>query len=136
MTLTKTAPTAVTKTDADGNSYTFQGVYGPTSFTAYDKSIRFLGSGNKFYYPTSTNPMRAFRCYFQLPTEVAAKLSNLDMAFDGGIDVATGIIGTDVSPLEQVTGHIYSVSGQYVGTKAEGLPKGLYIRDGKKFVVK
>lgn len=138
VTLTKTAPKGVTKTDADGNSYTFQGVYEPTSFEAGNKSIRFLGSGNKFYYPTSTNPMRAFRCYFQLPTEVAAKLSNLDMAFDGGIDVATGIIaiGTDVSPLEQATGHIYSVSGQHVGTKAEGLPKGLYIRDGKKFVVK
>ena len=137
VTLTNTTPTVVTQT-AENEEYSFQGVYEPKKFTANDKSIRFLGSGNKFYYPSNENPMRAFRCYFTLPTNVAANLSKLDMALDDGMGVATGIIaiGTDVSPQEQATGHIYSVSGQYVGTKAEGLPKGLYIRDGKKFVVK
>lgn len=30
--------------------------------------------------------------------------------------------------------HIYSVSGQYMGTSVTALPKGIYIRDGRKFV--
>ena len=33
-------------------------------------------------------------------------------------------------------GKIYNLNGTCVGTSAENLPKGIYIRDGKKFVVK
>ena len=138
VTLTNGTPTVVTKEDAEGNTYTFQGIYEPTSFTANDKSIRFIGSGNKFYYPSNTNAMRAFRCYFTLPSDIAASLAKIDMALDENMGVATGIIAVDLdtSPQEQTTGRIYSVSGQYLGTQATGLQKGLYIRDGKKFVVK
>lgn len=31
---------------------------------------------------------------------------------------------------------VYTIQGQYVGNELEGLPRGLYIRDGKKIVVK
>lgn len=34
------------------------------------------------------------------------------------------------------TGKVYNTSGQYVGTSTEGLPKGLYIINGRKVVVK
>ena len=120
----------VTKT-ADGKEYTFQGIYAPTSFAANDKSIRFIGSGNKFYYPSNTNPMRAFRAYFTLPK--GATTAKVGMSFDEDMGVATGIVAVDGGAVD---GRIYSMSGQYVGTSTQGLPRGLYIRDGRKFVVK
>lgn len=33
-------------------------------------------------------------------------------------------------------GSVYNLQGQKVGDKLEGLPKGVYIKDGKKQVVK
>lgn len=120
----------VTKT-ADGKEYTFQGIYAPTSFAANDKSIRFIGSGNKFYYPNSPNPMRAFRAYFKLPAGTTE--AKVGMSFDEDMGVATGIVAVDGGAVD---GRIYSMSGQYVGTSTQGLPRGLYIRDGRKFVVK
>jgi hypothetical protein len=128
--LTSTQPGVVTKT-ADGRDYTFQGIYAPKSFTVGDKSIRFIGSGNKFYYPNSENPMRAFRAYFTLPS--GATDAKVGMSFDEDMGVATGIVAVDGGA---VSGRIYSMSGQYVGTSTQGLPRGLYIRDGRKFVVK
>ena len=126
VTLTNTKPEVVT---IDG--YTFQGIYAPTSFEANDKSIRFIGSGNKFYYPNSPNPMRAFRAYFTLPTGTTE--AKVGMSFDEDMGVATGIVAVDGGAVD---GRIYSMSGQYVGTSTQGLPRGLYIRDGRKFVVK
>ena len=111
--------------------YTFQGIYAPKSFTKGDKSIRFIGSGNKFYYPSNTNPMRAFRAYFTLPK--GATTAKVGMSFDEDMGVATGIVAVDGGAVD---GRIYSMSGQYVGTSTQGLPRGLYIRDGRKFVVK
>ena len=53
--------------------------------------------------------------------------------------ISSGIDGVTVSP--DVTGkpadnRIYSIDGRYVGTDETQLPKGLYIRGGKKFVKK
>ena len=126
VTLTNADPKKVT---FDG--YTFQGIYAPKSFTKGDKSIRFIGSGNKFYYPNSTTPMRAFRAYFTLPTGTTE--AKVGMSFDEDMGVATGIVAVDGGAVD---GRIYSMSGQYVGTSTQGLPRGLYIRDGRKFVVK
>lgn len=128
--LTSTQPEVVTQT-ADGREYTFQGIYAPKSFTKGDKSIRFIGSGNKFYYPNSANPMRAFRAYFTLPAGTTE--AKVGMSFDEDMGVATGIVAVDGGAVD---GRIYSMSGQYVGTSTQGLPRGLYIRDGRKFVVK
>ncbi|MDD6853128.1 MAG: hypothetical protein PUD58_02320, partial [Prevotella sp.] len=33
-------------------------------------------------------------------------------------------------------GKVYNLNGQYVGDSLEGLPKGIYIAAGKKYVVK
>lgn len=33
-------------------------------------------------------------------------------------------------------GRVYSLNGQYIGDSLEGLPKGIYIRGGKKFIVR
>lgn len=45
----------------------------------------------------------------------------------------TGISGVETVPTT-TTGIIYNLQGQPMGTSAEDLPHGIYIRDGKKFV--
>lgn len=65
-------------------------------------------------------------------TPSAAKVA-MSFGDDGN---TTGII--DINNVEKhVTGGaVYSISGKYMGTSVEGLPKGAYIMDGRKFVVR
>lgn len=58
--------------------------------------------------------------------DVAVRLS-----YDG---VADAMPSPDAGPAAPAP--IYSLGGQYVGTSAEGLPKGVYISGGKKLVIK
>lgn len=50
-------------------------------------------------------------------------------------DNATAIEDVTRKPAAQ-DGRIYSITGQYEGTSLEGLPKGIHIMNGRKFVVK
>ena len=50
-------------------------------------------------------------------------------------DEATAIEDVTRKPAAQ-GGRIYSITGQYEGTSLEGLPKGIHIMNGRKFVVK
>ena len=49
------------------------------------------------------------------------------------IGIADAVAGTDNKSADN---RIYSIDGRYVGTDATQLPKGLYIKGGKKFVKK
>lgn len=48
-------------------------------------------------------------------------------------DPSTGI-SSPVLPLDKSSQHIYTVTGQYVGTNLDVLPHGIYIVDGKKVI--
>ena len=67
-----------------------------------------------------------------------AKLTTFDMYFDEG--EVTGIHEIENSSAVRTgntsNGKVYNVNGQYVGTSLDGLAKGMYIVNGKKFVVK
>ena len=52
----------------------------------------------------------------------------------GNASVSTGIDNITVSPSTDNDRRIYSVDGRYLGTDETKLGKGLYIRDGKKFI--
>lgn len=56
---------------------------------------------------------------------------------DNGTEV-TAIKNLDGEDIETMfaTGKVYNMSGQYVGTSLDGLSKGMYIMNGKKYVVK
>mgnify|MGYP002624221797 CR=1 FL=1 len=63
--------------------------------------------------------------------------------FDDGIteldsdgNQTTAISRLDNEDVIITTGKVYNMSGQFVGNSIEGLPHGLYIRNGKKVVVK
>ena len=49
-------------------------------------------------------------------------------------DWTTSINKVDYKP--NVNESVYNLKGQYVGNSLEGLPKGIYIKGGKKQVVK
>ena len=67
-----------------------------------------------------------------------AKSGTFDLLFDEG--EVTGIREIEsTKPAESVmigNGKVYSVNGQYVGNSLNGLSKGMYIVNGKKFIVK
>ena len=49
---------------------------------------------------------------------------------------STGINTLSVTAADNNSNAVYSISGQYVGTTTENLPKGIYITNGKKIMVK
>ena len=106
---------------------TFNGTYVKTQVPA---NSLFLSEG-KFWYSTGLTQMKAFRAYFTFND----KLSDLDAAssrvkfFVTDGDQATEIQIPELMPND---GEYYNLNGLRVETPA----KGVYIKDGKKVVVK
>jgi len=95
-------------------------------------------SNNKFYYSTGTAKMKAFRAYFDFQDELTDKsagVSNAKISFF--VDETTGI--SDIKSKTKVDSDaVYNINGQYVGKNIDmnTLPKGVYIINGKKKIVK
>ncbi len=92
--------------------------------------------GNKFWFSNEPFTMKAFRGYFELYDFVASESSNINFVIDGE---ATSIEGININGKEIANGDVYSVNGMYMG-RAENvmntLPRGMYIINNKKVVVK
>ncbi len=85
------------------------------------------------FYPWKSDKhdtIEAFRCY--IPGASAAQASAFRMVFD---DSATGI-STVTESAVTADSTIYNLQGMAVGTNLKALPAGVYIKDGKKVVVK
>ena len=107
---------------------TFKGTFHAQTIVP-EKSL-FL-SGNKFYYSTGKTKMKAFRAYFDfvdLLAEVDDASARITMSFD---DDATGI--SEAKRLSD-NGAYYSLDGRKLDKRP--VRKGVYIRNGKKNVVK
>ena len=88
-------------------------------------------SENKFWYSTGKTKMKAFRAYFNL-SDVLSSLSSASSRvkfFINDGDTATEIQSPEFMPND---GEYYNLNGLRVETPA----KGVYIKDGKKVVVK
>ena len=111
------------------------GTYKQETVIAEDKL--FL-SNNKFYYSTGTAKMKAFRAYFDFYdklTDKSAGVSNAKISMF--FDETTGI--SDIKSKTKVDSDaVYNINGQYVGKNIDmnTLPKGVYIINGKKKIVK
>ena len=95
-----------------------------------------LGSGSNgtgFYrVPTEGTTLAAGRAYLTIPAETAASRSALRLSFDDE-EEATGIDASLTNSEERiVNGAVYDLQGRRV----EQLQRGLYIRNGKKVVIK
>ena len=126
----KIAPEAVmTKGDL-----AFIGIYNSVDITANIKELlydtyyaAFLGDGNKIY-KAGTGKTKGFRAYFAIPKSAAA--SALRVVIDG---TATSIKNIDSEVVES-NAPVYNLQGQRVD--GNNLTPGIYVKAGKKFVVK
>ena len=109
------------------STWEFVGIYDPTTLYAGDTSVLFLGEGNTLYYPNVTNDLKAFRAYFRTTGQ-----SSANICVDG---ISTGITTATLDGNEG-DGRIYNVSGQFMGNQTRDLPKGMYLRNGNKIIVK
>lgn len=119
--------------DAKGNGITFVGNY--TNGQALQQNCFFI-SKNTFYRASGQETMKAYRATFQVPSSLsAAKIMNTVFVGEGGS--VTAIDDVHVSP--QGSFDVYHINGMLVKKNAidlNGLDKGIYIINGKKYVVK
>lgn len=117
-----------TTSPVEKGDYTFTGIYAPTVLTTDDI---YVASGDKLKAGNGTNSLKAFRAYFKY-TGGSSPARELFLNIDGETTAISEVIG-----LEVITdGPVYNLNGQQVSTTKEGLPKGMYIMNGKKFIVK
>ena len=124
VTLTSTEAQTVTK----GN-YSFVAIYSPTNIYAADNTQRFLKTDGYLYYPTSETAgrLKGMRAYFIVPDGSGSVKVNPD-------GMETSIDDLDVlRDFKDIK--VYDTSGRMVGNDLRGLPRGIYIVNGKKIVV-
>ena len=115
--------------DGDGN-YGFVGILSTTDL-ATDGTNLFLGPGNKFYIPTENKcTLKALRGYFVAPSRESGALMSIRID-----DTTTSIAALNGNAV-MTNGKVYNLSGQYVGNDVKKLQKGIYIVNGKKYIVK
>ena len=88
--------------------------------------------------------LKAFRCWFELTdnTSAAGKPSQVSLLIDGVEDSTTGIAdihcSTDRTSYKRGIDGVFNINGQMVrrSCSLEGLPKGMYVVDGKKIIIR
>lgn len=119
--------------DANHNGIDFVGNY--TTGQTLQQNCFFI-SNNTFYRASGQETMKAYRATFQVPSSLsAAKIMNTVFVGEGGS--VTAIDDVHVSP--QGSFDVYHINGMLVKKNAidlNGLDKGIYIINGKKYVVK
>ena len=118
--------------DANHNGIDFVGNY-TTGQTLQQNS--FFISNNVFYRASGQETMKAYRATFQVSTSTPAKIMNTVFVGEGGS--VTAIDDVHVSP--QGSFDVYHINGMLEKKNAidlNGLDKGIYIINGKKYVVK
>lgn len=86
---------------------------------------------------SANGKIKGFRAYLVFPTNWAfSKMANKMMInLDDMLSTPTSISRIQVDG-QSVDNRIYNLRGQYVGTNADVLSHGIYVRNGKKFVVR
>ena len=143
----------LTVTSEDANVQ-FIGSYDPVLVTPKDKSNLFLGAGNTLFYPTVGNVyvdyatkyrIGSFRAYFKLNGITNASEFVLNFGDEGTTGVRPPSISpegenTEASPRGGLEGVAwFTLDGRKIvhSTSSNGqMPKGLYVHNGKKVVIK
>lgn len=98
-------------------------------FTSVAGDQLFLGKDGKLYRPNAKgDKMKGMRAYFKVDDNTG---SGAKVNIGGGLSSIDKLMNG-----EAMTGKVYNLNGQYVGNTLDGLAKGLYIMNGKKYVVK
>ena len=88
--------------------------------------------------------LKAFRCWFELTDNASAggKPSQVSLLIDGVEDSTTGIAdihgSTDCTSYKRGIDGVFNMNGQRVrrSCSLEGLPKGMYVVNGKKIIIR
>lgn len=118
---------------------------GDATYNPYNRAVYIANPDNdgvqKLKKLSTDGIIKAFRAYLYFPVsnnefEAGAKESSLFLSLDDILD--GGITGVDKITVDgkPVNNNIYNLNGQLVGTDASVLPQGIYVRNGKKFVIK
>ena len=130
-------------TVADSNKkFDFVGTYAPTTMPV---NSHFLGSNDgKLYYITAAKDISGLKAFLK-PVENNPAGAKLSIAFDStvndqdnnttGIEAIKDYTDQDAANSSANKG-IYNINGQFMGTNPAILPQGIYVKDGKKFIVK
>lgn len=117
------------------NPIAFKGIFNMVDITKDVDNVgasyyaAFLGADNKIYKAkTNGNKTKGFRAYFAIPKSASA--SALRVVIDG---TATSIKNID-SEIVESNAPVYNLQGQRVD--GNNLTPGIYVKAGKKFVVK
>lgn len=110
-------------------------------FFMYKGKLIQVPSGKKDNGETYSYGLKAFRCWFELPSNTSAG-SSLSLMIDGVEDSTTSI--DDIHGSSNSTSYkrgiegVFNMHGQMVrqGNSLEGLPKGLYVVNGKKVIIR
>lgn len=114
----------------DATVFQMKGIYNHVTL-AQSKTNLYLGEGNLFYYPADAEAceMNGLRAYFIVPenTDINKLRANID-----GTATSLGAIFNN----EENNAPVYNLQGQCVGCSLGSLKSGVYIKNGKKVVVK
>lgn len=126
ITLKATTPETVTSNDGQ---YSFVAVYSPKTL-AVDKTERYLSTDESLNYPVSAdnkaNLLKGLHAYYRVPATATVKIS---------FSPTPNAI-TRPYMLTNKAMKVYNLNGQYVGSTLSDLPKGVYIVNGHKLIIK
>lgn len=120
-----------TKETVDNGAIDFRGIYNPTDITVGLPTNTFAAGivGNVVKKAVNGSNMKGFRAFFIIPEGVGAQSSYM-LKIDGTATSINSINGADVV----VNAPVYNLQGQRVD--GNNLTPGIYVKAGKKFVVK
>ncbi len=120
-----------TKETVDNGAIDFRGIYNPTDITVGLPANTFAAGivGNVVKKAVSGSNMKGFRAFFIIPEGAGAQSSYM-LKIDGTVTSINSINGADVV----VNAPVYNLQGQRVD--GNNLTPGIYVKAGKKFVVK
>lgn len=120
-----------TKETVDNGAIDFRGIYNPTDITVGLPTNTFAAGivGNVVKKAVNGSNMKGFRAFFIIPEGAVAQSSYM-LKIDGTATSINSINGADVV----VNAPVYNLQGQRVD--GNNLTPGIYVKSGKKFVVK
>ena len=105
----------------------------------YDKLIGsyFFDYGHVYYSDTKERGLRGFSCWFK-PNNNETPAVYIDGVKQEAALTAIGelIVGPEATNRYGKNNGVYNLQGQRVGNTTEGLPSGIYIVNGRKYVVR
>ena len=132
-----------TITPVETDHVDFIGITSPATLAADDRSVLYLDTDNTFRNPTASTTLNACRAYFQLKNGITVNEgSSFVLNVDGiSTGLTTGVEGVSEElrvKREESAGAVYDLSGRKVNGQSSNrqIPKGVYVKDGRRVVIK